>query len=920
MERTLWVLFGIGEGKASVTAGSAGIRRSVLLAGLLAIGLASPALADRTFTARFSTNANGDIAIVGNTLESCQTSVAVCANARAGVGTLLNNNNFSMARVNVEATTLDSSSARLSLPMGARVLFAGLYYGARTNAGTGGKAAPDASGAGVSRVDLKPPGASGFERLTAAVDQSSEVTGAYGAFADVTRQVQSAGSGVYTVANVQAATGEDRYAGWALVVAYEAAGEPPRNLTVFDGLQSVTQSKPAVTIPVSGFQTPLSGPVRTKLGFVAYEGDRGLTGDSATLDGKALSDRVTPANNFFDSAISTGGQNVTDKTPDYVNQLGFDAKRIGIDGFLANGATSANIALRTSSDQYLPHVLTFATDLYAPVIRANKTVVNLTHPDGPTRAGDRLRYAVKFVNEGLEAATNFIAADKLPADTTYVAGSLRISGASTAAPTDIAGDDQGEFDAAKNTVRFFLGTGAGPGQGGTLAVAGSPGDSAEITFEARVADNLTAEHEITNVAQATFVAPTLGKELTALSSETIVSATPGPMPSEPADLDLLQSETVAPAAFGDDAVDDHVTIENKGPGDASDVVLHDVVPPGATIQSATIDQGSCTVSATEVTCVIPRLDAGGSAEADIVLMEPAGDAAAGSTNDASISASQPDPTPANDSSAATAPMPLPGAPPADLSVQDRESASRDALDGTLTETITVANHGPGAATGVDLTDALSAAAEVTAIEPGAFTCSSGMPVQCHLSELAAGASQTFALVLRPLRPGHLIDAVTVSGNQLDPSYANDFAKAAATITPLSTAAKVRIVPIEPLATPGHVVGFVITVAATRHTPGVMPRVCVAVPRTLRVTSAPGAVAGRARLCWDLDALVSGRPMSFRFSARVVAARGASATSLNVPARLTGANFAAARATATVLLLPRPVACASGAGPPARIAC
>ena len=143
----------------------------------------------------------------------------------------------------------------------------------------------------MSKVDLKPPGASGFDHLTAAVDMSSEVTGAYAAFVDVTAHVQRAGSGVYTVANVQSATGEDRYAGWALVVAYEAAGEPPRNLTVFDGLQSVTQGKPAVTIPVSGFQTPLSGPVRTKLGFVAYEGDRGMTGDSATLDGKVLSDR-----------------------------------------------------------------------------------------------------------------------------------------------------------------------------------------------------------------------------------------------------------------------------------------------------------------------------------------------------------------------------------------------------------------------------------------------------------------------------------------------------------------------------------------------------------------------------------------------------------------------------------------------------
>jgi hypothetical protein len=49
------------------------LRRSVALAWVLLLALATPALADRAFTARFSTNANGDIAIVGNTLETCQT-------------------------------------------------------------------------------------------------------------------------------------------------------------------------------------------------------------------------------------------------------------------------------------------------------------------------------------------------------------------------------------------------------------------------------------------------------------------------------------------------------------------------------------------------------------------------------------------------------------------------------------------------------------------------------------------------------------------------------------------------------------------------------------------------------------------------------------------------------------------------------
>ena len=901
------------------------LRRSVASAWVLLLAFASPALADRAFTARFSTNANGDIAIVANTLETCQTSVTDCPNARAGLGTVLNNNNFSMVRVNTDSAALDSSSARLNLPAGARVLFAGLYYGSRTTAGTGGKAAPDSSPAALGKVDFKPPGASAFEHLTASVDPSTEVTGAYGAFVDVTGQVRRAGAGSYTVANVQSATGDDRYAGWALVVAYEAAGEPPRNLTVFDGLQSVTQGKSAVTIPVSGFQTPLSGPVRTKLGFVAYEGDRGLTGDSATLDGKPLSDKVNAANNFFNSAISANGRNTTDKTPDYVNQLGFDAKVLGIDGLLANGATSATIGLKTSSDQYLPHVITFASDLYAPVIRATKTVANLTHPGGPTQAGDRLRYTVTFANDGLEAATNFVATDKVPPNTTYVAGTLRIPSApaGASAPTDLVGDDQGEYDAAQRTIRFFLGSGAAAGRGGTIAVAGTPGDTAQISFEVRVDDNLTAAQEIRNAAQATFVAPTLGKELTALSSETLVSAAPGPTPSAPADLGVAQSETVAPAAFGNDAVDDHVAIENHGPGDATDVVLHDVVPPGATIESATIDMGSCSVSATEVTCVIRHLDAGGSAAVDVVIAEPAGDAAAGSTSEASISASQFDPTPSNDSGEATAPMPMPmpGAPMADLAIQDHESSSQDILGGTLTDTITVVNNGPGTATGVDLTDALSAAARVIAIEPGTFTCSSGAVLQCSLSDLGPGASESIEVRVQPLRPGQLIDAVTVSDDQFDPSYANESAKTVATVRPRRTAARVRIMPLQPVAAPGRVVGFVVTIGVIKPVPGVKPSVCATLPPALRVIRAPGAIAARGRLCWDADALVNGTPLTFHFSARILPSPGGA--TLAVRARLTGANFTASRTAATVAVPPqRVVACPSrsGPGPPAAIAC
>ena len=42
---------------------------------------------------------------------------------------------------------------------------------------------------------------------------------------DVTAAVQAAGNGTYWVGDIPAATGEDRYAGWSLVVAYR---NPPR--------------------------------------------------------------------------------------------------------------------------------------------------------------------------------------------------------------------------------------------------------------------------------------------------------------------------------------------------------------------------------------------------------------------------------------------------------------------------------------------------------------------------------------------------------------------------------------------------------------------------------------------------------------------------------------------------------------------
>ena len=110
----------------------------------------APALAraDRAFAPRFSTNTQGNIAIAANSIESCLDALAVCANVRNAVGGAIsgnNNNQRTMTWVDVDGdpATFDSSSAELTLPAGASVLFAGLYYGGRLTPGTGGSPAPN---------------------------------------------------------------------------------------------------------------------------------------------------------------------------------------------------------------------------------------------------------------------------------------------------------------------------------------------------------------------------------------------------------------------------------------------------------------------------------------------------------------------------------------------------------------------------------------------------------------------------------------------------------------------------------------------------------------------------------------------------------------------------------------------------------
>ena len=750
--------------------------RTGLIVPLLVVGFflasATPAAADRSFTTRFTTNDTGNITFAANTLMVCPASATGCTAARntvpiaTGTNNALNNNGYLMQYVNTApgavagSPAFDSSSATLSLPPTATVLFAGLYWGADTSSGQNptGVAAPNPGLRG--QVGFRVPGSSAYATVSAStVDQSTGAATRYSAFADVTSQVLAAGAGTYSVANVQAGTGGDRYAGWTLVVAYQDPTQPPRNLTVDDGLVTVSSGSPPITFPIGGFKTPPSGPVNTTLGFVGYEGDTGLTGDSASLNGKALSDGTDPVNNFFSSGISNLGMNVTTRNPNDINNFAFDANLIGANGILPNNATTANVVLTTSGDTYFPAVVTLATDLYAPNITSSKSVTNLTHPSGLDRPGDTLRYTVSYKNTGSDSAANFVMRDPIPVGTNYTPGSLRITAGpqAPARPTDALGDDAAEFNSSTGEVIFRLGAGGSATTGGVIA----PSETDTVTFEVTIDAGDAPGQQIVNQATATFTGLTLGTPFTDTSPRVtnIVSAPALSLSkSHTGSLIAGQSTTFALAV---------ANVGNVGT-DGSVVTVTDLFPSRSfsAIANAGGDGWNCDIADLRLTCTrSDTLGAGDSYPPIFVDGRVQDPAPVTVVNVATVSGGGSSPDTASDGGGAGG--------LADVSITKSADARIVANGGTVTYTLGVQNTGPSTAQDVVVSDALDPAsfADVSA-QSTQGSCDA--TVSCSLGALAAGGTATITITATVrARDTTLANTARVSSSTPDPDDSNN---------------------------------------------------------------------------------------------------------------------------------------------------
>lgn len=744
-----------------------------VIATLVAAPERSAATTITPFDVRFRTNDNGVIAVFGNNVLTCAPS-PTCTSAREGTttGAQSSNNGFTMVNLDEDGAafpaTFNSSNVEAPIPATASVLFAGLYWGARRVGASGGTTTT----APIDQMSLRVPGASDYQTITAddSFGPTPTADQAYQQFADVTGLVSAAGAGTYWGANVAAGTGTDRYGGWSLVIVLRDSTQPLRNLTVFDGFSDVGANS-SETINISGFLAPLAGAVDARLALVAYEGDKGGTGDQAFLNTTRLATALSPGTNFFNGSNDRDGQSTTDRQPADVNMLGFDIMRLGVSGAIGNGDETATVELSTNSERYLIGVVTTAINLYAPDFTTSRKAVTNLSGHTPAIVGDVLEYTLTYTNTGADPASANVASDELPADTSFVPGSLEVvSGPNAGVKTDALGDDQVEFDAASRTIVARLGTGANDTVGGVIA----PGGTTSVRFRVTI-DDAASGTTVTNRAELDYVAQTIGDPFVYGGNETATPVTAN------ADLRVTKSTSPDPTAAGADTVS-VITIVNDGPNTAVDAIVTDTLSAGIDVESAIASVGSCDVVDRDVTCTLGDLASSASATVTITAAAPSGSAVDTFSNTARVASSTTDSDLADNAATATVSI----VQRADLTVVKGTPAAV-APGGLVTYPITILNNGPSDASTVRLTDALPAA--LTFVSATAPCAEQSDTVQCPFGTLTAGQSTSVTITARvdPSLPAGVPITNTATGSSVtpDPEPSDNSATATfATLTPL----------------------------------------------------------------------------------------------------------------------------------------
>ncbi|MEU9668773.1 DUF3344 domain-containing protein [Streptomyces bobili] len=339
--------------------------------GALAAPAPPGAKAERlAFTRRYRATQHGGIVRAANSAVGCRTApgtagrtAPACEAVREGRAAV--DGDFDMFYVDVDRdpNTCNSSRAEVRPFGGSRVTYARLYWGG--NVRVGEQNPPKDNG----RVLIAEPGGAYKAVLADTVTGRRVARGAdaFQALADVTRLVRESGAGLSTVAQVNVAMGRSEagaWGGWTLVVAYENSQEPLRHLAVWDGSDPL-DSGAGQEIRLRGVPVPRGAGGRA--GLVAYDGDRGRSGDSITFSTgsrgvSALSEPVNPSDDVLNSTISEPGAAPAARVPAYASTLGHDSDVFDLRAGLRRGGDQLAFRLVSQRDAAWAGVLFVAVD------------------------------------------------------------------------------------------------------------------------------------------------------------------------------------------------------------------------------------------------------------------------------------------------------------------------------------------------------------------------------------------------------------------------------------------------------------------------------------------------------------------------------------------------------------------------------
>jgi uncharacterized repeat protein (TIGR01451 family) len=438
----------------------------------------------------------------------------------------------------------------------------------------------------------------------------------------------------------------------------------------------------------------------------------------ATATGVEVTDLLPAGLTFVSAAPSQGSYSNTTGVWIVGTVAVATTPTLQIQATVASPNAQINTTTITAADQFDPDPGNNTASVTVTPQQADLALTKTVN-DATPNVGDTVTFTVALSNHGPDPATNVSVADALPAGLTFV----------SATPS------QGSYS---NTTGVWT--------VGTVAVG-----TQTLTIMATVVSPSAATNTA-SISHTDQFDPDPGNNTAS------VTVTP-----QQADLALTKTVNDATPNVGD-TVTFTVTLSNNGPDAATNVSVSDALPAGLTFVSAMPSQGSysSTTGVWTVGTVNPLTFPTLTLAALVVSPNT-------ETNTASIShADQFDPDPGNNTASATVTPQQ-----ADLVVGKQVSDPTPNVGETITYTVTVANDGPDAATGVALQDVLPAGVmyQSSSASEGRYDPATR---NWTVGTVAVSATQTLTITALVVSPNPASNTASIShAEQFDPDTSNN---------------------------------------------------------------------------------------------------------------------------------------------------